>query len=286
VKIKSNVNLDVFKIIKYIYNDYPSFYYVDFNNLKLSYGAGKYLLKNEFLYSKRKINEYDIKIENLINGISSAEQNCISIEKNIYNYIAMNVKYYDDGNSSYNVIGALINNQAVCEGYSRAFKLICDRFHVPCIFISGMAKDENGIEERHAWNLIRIDSKWFHVDSTWNGIFNSEFPLYFNVSDDFIHKDHRWNDKKFYPECVEAGPFESLFVYVDGISKLNRIISRNISCRNTDIAIKFNKKFDSTNDIMNLLNRYFHKFPNNCVKSYSVVYSKFHNCALIKLKYA
>ena len=51
----------------------------------------------------------------------------------------------------------------VCEGYSEAFKLICDRENIPCICVVG---DAGGA---HKWNYVQMeDGQWYGVDVTWD----------------------------------------------------------------------------------------------------------------------
>ena len=52
----------------------------------------------------------------------------------------------------------------VCEGYSEAFKLICDREGIPCLVVVG-----NGGGGPHAWNYVQMeDGRWYVIDITWN----------------------------------------------------------------------------------------------------------------------
>lgn len=47
-----------------------------------------------------------------------------------------------------------------CEGYARAFKLICDQIGLPCIVVSG---------DGHMWNYVQNeDGVWYAVDVTWD----------------------------------------------------------------------------------------------------------------------
>lgn len=56
----------------------------------------------------------------------------------------------------------------VCEGYSKAFKILCDRFSIPCVLVSG--KGSNGeVSEAHMWNYVQMDdAKWYLCDLTWD----------------------------------------------------------------------------------------------------------------------
>lgn len=56
----------------------------------------------------------------------------------------------------------------VCEGYAKSFKILCDRFNIPCVLVFG-----NGIigeySEAHMWNYVQMeDGKWYGVDATWD----------------------------------------------------------------------------------------------------------------------
>lgn len=48
----------------------------------------------------------------------------------------------------------------VCEGYARAFKIVCDKLGIPCIL---------GCGNNHMWNYVQDDAgNWYGVDPTWN----------------------------------------------------------------------------------------------------------------------
>jgi len=67
----------------------------------------------------------------------------------------------------------LKSRKAVCEGYAQTFKQVSEYLGIPCKLIGGYAKgdvsDINNIPEmeNHAWNAVRIDNKWYLVDTTW-----------------------------------------------------------------------------------------------------------------------
>ncbi|MGF7047952.1 hypothetical protein J2T13_002458 [Paenibacillus sp. DS2015] len=60
----------------------------------------------------------------------------------------------------------------------------------------------------HAWNLVKLDSKYYHLDTTWNQGSINEVPTtankynYFLVSDEQIANDHIWR-KGFYPKSQD-----------------------------------------------------------------------------------
>ena len=58
----------------------------------------------------------------------------------------------------------------VCEGYARAFKILCDQKSIPCVLAPGVAKNTSLSKgEDHLWNEVGMDDgKWYAVDVTWN----------------------------------------------------------------------------------------------------------------------
>ncbi len=57
------------------------------------------------------------------------------------------------------LLGAVGDAGPVCEGYARAFKILCDAEEIPCVLVDGAD---------HMWNYVRVDGSWYAVDVTWN----------------------------------------------------------------------------------------------------------------------
>lgn len=68
----------------------------------------------------------------------------------------------------YNLYGALINKECVCEGYARAFKYLLDNIGVECVMVIGTGTNSQGETENHAWNYVKLDNNWYAVDVTWD----------------------------------------------------------------------------------------------------------------------
>ncbi len=86
--------------------------------------------------------------------------------KFIHDWIAKRVVYDDEfvyATSYYATSVFLAPYITVCEGYSEAFKMLCDRVGIPCIVVVG---DGGG---PHAWNYVKMeDGNWYAVDVTWD----------------------------------------------------------------------------------------------------------------------
>lgn len=59
--------------------------------------------------------------------------------------------------------------ETVCAGYSKAFKLICEQYNIPCILVSGQGINTSGHSEAHMWNYVKMENnRWYAVDCTWD----------------------------------------------------------------------------------------------------------------------
>jgi len=66
----------------------------------------------------------------------------------------------------------LINRVAVCDGYARLFKTLCNYAGIEAEVITGYGKTEpHKVHQRfrnnHSWNAVMIDSVWQLLDVTW-----------------------------------------------------------------------------------------------------------------------
>lgn len=83
-------------------------------------------------------------------------------------------KIPEDSLWAHNISGLLLKKEGVCEAYSKTFYYLCKLLGLDCIFISG--KSYGG---GHAWNMIKLDDKWYPVDTTWDDDNNLSKYKYF-----------------------------------------------------------------------------------------------------------
>ena len=122
-----------------------------------------------------------------------------------------------------NVYGAIVEGKAVCEGYARAFQLLCGRLGVHCGVIQGRAEGfADGENTNHIWNCVRLEGNWYPVDVTWDDldsddVVGSEQYIYFNLTTEVMCEDHKiapgfseyssdsdWWYNAFVPECTST----------------------------------------------------------------------------------
>lgn len=94
--------------------------------------------------------------------------------KSIYDWICDNVHYdYTYLNSlnqggtvnllKHSAYAALVEKKTVCQGYSNLLYRLALEAGINCRIILG-----SSYGERHSWNIVKIDGKYYNLDSTWD----------------------------------------------------------------------------------------------------------------------
>lgn len=121
----------------------------------------------------------------------------------IHDYLVNNTTYQFT-NTCYDAYGSLVEGYAVCDGYSKAFDLLCYLAGIDCMRITGTASNSLGSNQPHAWNKVCVDGQWYNVDVTWDDPISSS-PLlrhdYFLISDSQLAQDHSWTDYPHWPDA-------------------------------------------------------------------------------------
>lgn len=99
-------------------------------------------------------------------------------ESNAYNFAVGTGKPDAAADTAWKCVSALSGKSGtegpVCEGYARAFKVLCDKLGIPCVLTEGYARTSlTEQNELHMWNYVKIDGNWYAVDVTWNDPFVS-----------------------------------------------------------------------------------------------------------------
>lgn len=87
-------------------------------------------------------------------------------------------EYSTEGKNAHEAHGVFVDGKAVCEGFARAFQILCEVNGVECVCVFGDGVTSEGTEG-HMWNYVKLDDgKWYAVDVTWNENTNSDDYLF------------------------------------------------------------------------------------------------------------
>lgn len=163
------------------------------------YSDGKWTLASRETIVKQT-ETYQKQIDAVLKQIP-ADNTAFQKEKAAHDFILRQVSYSSDIPTSaaetaashlYSAYGALIDQNAVCEGYAKLFQHLCYEMGINCIQVTGFGI-QDGEKEPHMWNLVLLDGGWYQVDVTWDdGLNDGEimYYRYFNITTVEMLKDH------------------------------------------------------------------------------------------------
>lgn len=103
----------------------------------------------------------------------------------------------------------------VCEGYSRAFQLLCSKLGINATVIVSDS-------DCHMWNNVQYGTHWTGIDVTWNDT-GSDRTAYFctTVNNMTGHKvdDADFVDRMYYPNLIAFSANDTLPQYKTGVTK-------------------------------------------------------------------
>lgn len=119
-------------------------------------------------------------------------------------YVVTNTIYSRTAKTTpHHVYAYLTEGKAVCQAYALLTYRLLTEMGVEARYVVGYAG------EAHAWNSVKIDGVWYHLDTTWNDpSFNGKDTLtnvgykYFLVTSETLRKDHSWEEGIF-PEATD-----------------------------------------------------------------------------------
>lgn len=168
-------------------------------NVYINSGNEANYLIDEFS-SKAQIDTAMNQIEQVRTKIlQNSRNNTYENIKMVHDYLVQNIEYdtsISKGNI-YNVYGAMVKGEAVCEGYARSFKYLMDSLGISCTLVIGKGTNSAGKTENHAWNYVQVDGNWYAIDCTWDDPVSttgyvsesSKYRYFLKGSNDMI-KDH------------------------------------------------------------------------------------------------
>jgi len=135
------------------------------------------------------------KVQQILSNIVSSSMNDHEKVKAIHDWVVRNVKY-DETYTRYTAYEALHDGTAVCQGYALLTYELLKEAGIQNMIVEGTADGE-----LHAWNLVNLDGKWYHLDTTWDDPVpdqgNDVQTAYYLLTDSQMKQDHKWT--KTYP---------------------------------------------------------------------------------------
>lgn len=163
-------------------------------------GAIESFIVPEYFFTKEQMSAETEKInaaaDELLKGITPSMPE-FERERLLHDRLAKSITYDLNEKYAHTAYGALVNGRAVCDGYTQAFQYLLQRVGIQSFMVTGTGKGGN-----HAWNIVRIDGRYYNVDLTWDDQESDTFHAYFNLTDERIKDDHTFDTTVYrIPEC-------------------------------------------------------------------------------------
>lgn len=114
---------------------------------------------------------------------------------------------------------ALVNGYAVCDGYAKAYQYLLYKVGILAIVAGGYADGGD-----HAWNIVRLDGKWYMTDVTWDDpYFLDEDTQYASneISYAYLNRSAEWFEENYHYLYADEG-YDLPQCYSDDLSFYNK----------------------------------------------------------------
>lgn len=286
---------DLYFVYQTLFIDQPDIFYLDATIQYLSNSSG-YISKMylEYLITQKEaemlLSKTDAAAKKIIAKITSSMSE-YDIVKLFHDELVKKCNYNETAEHSIDIYGCLVDGQALCQGYARAFVYLCNKMGIQALLISGTAGNEP-----HMWNMVNIDGDWYHIDLTWDDANKSEYPNfvrydYFCVTDSFINRIRKVDSQFYsYPKATadkcnyyvyngyvanSAEEAEQLLKTAAYNASVNKDSAAQIICSSKDVYDEASERlFNQTNGTaLSILESVYDKAPNK-FDTESLVYNK------------
>lgn len=153
--------------------------------------------------------EYDMPVERQVTLVRTAgalaaraQGDDFAREVFLHDRLLETAAYTAGAPHSHSAYGALVEGQAVCDGYANAMTLLMRMAGLRCGTVSGRATADPGV--LHAWNVVRVDGVWTLLDATNNDQSAGGTYFFFNVTDEWMRRDYVPDAALPLPRCTDA----------------------------------------------------------------------------------
>jgi hypothetical protein len=198
---------------------------------KVSSNGRQFNINFQYYETLKETKAVDAKVKQVLKSLGVSSLSAYGKVKAVHDYIVNQVEY-DTELESFSAYDGLINNSTVCNGYALLFYKMVTEAGVPCKIITGIA-EADGVQAQHAWNIVKLNKKWYFVDTTWDDPIGGTriYYDYFLKGSNTFGKDHIATDRFSTKEVLKKYP----------ISKTNYKVSESDIKMISKLSLKVKK---------------------------------------------
>ncbi|MEE1086668.1 MAG: transglutaminase-like domain-containing protein [Schaedlerella sp.] len=262
--IPKGMNKDqIIKIVHYIDRDHPELFWFQYGAMIYHDLSGVIVTKVELKYRmsreetqkrQEQINAAEEEFTKTITEDLSDCETALRIYENIirltdYDSIGLEVQEKDKNSAEKpddlrSIYGVIVNKKAVCAGYAKATQYYMQKYGIECTYV---------LSEEHAWNLVKLEGDYYHLDTTWGDHSNTKESL--NISDEIDYdcfcitteeveklKQHKAKEELPLPVCtaVKCNYHYRMGMYFEAydLEKLKQAVCEMLSRGNQSVSVK------------------------------------------------
>lgn len=220
-------------------------------------------IKNSFYMAEEVgfLNEYvKAQYKQIADDITSPEMTVTQKIKAFHDWVCNNTKYAEGDTNAleyHTDASVLLNDSTVCEGYAKAFNLLCHSAGIESYYV---------FSSNHAWNIVKIGGHYFHVDTTWDDGSDISYSWFLKsdseMSANNSHGTWKTNiptslhsfQKDGTPECsYQIGDVnKDGKISIADLLKMNRCFL-NAETETADDAVLYDLTFDGSADVFDMI---------------------------------
>lgn len=159
----------------------------------------------EYYEGKKQTKKVNTAIKKKAKEIMAEKNSVYGRIKLSHDFIIDTIKYDHRNNCSYSAYGGLYKGRTVCNGYALILYKLLNEMDIPCKFVTGYV--DGSPKKLHAWNIVKIKNKWYHIDCTWDdGDDGRHYKDYFLKSSKKMSYDHTMDYFYMTDEFMEMYP--------------------------------------------------------------------------------
>ncbi|WP_244295476.1 transglutaminase domain-containing protein [Streptococcus halichoeri] len=171
-------------------------FYYDRDDLNITLMPDYYMTDAQYQEYDRHLRDWTHK------NIHASDSEVEKIDK-IQDYIMTNYHYAVGKVGGHTVTGISVqtpyaflkDKEAVCQAYAQLFKDMGRLAGLDVYYIQGYGDPAGGKSSLHAWNIVKVGDKYYHVDLTWNDTIDqtNKNHTYTLRGNNFMKQTHLWN---------------------------------------------------------------------------------------------
>lgn len=172
---------------------------------KIEYEYGrmdaKIKVQQQYLTNPEQEQYVDAQVNAIVSELPVDMMSDFEKVKFVNDYIVKNTRYSTESTMSpHSACAVLKEGKGVCQGYALLALKMLQALGVETQYVIGEVYTGG-----HAWNLVKVDGEWYHLDTTWNDPVPDRGNIvryqYFLINDSVMRLDHTW-DPSDYPKST------------------------------------------------------------------------------------